>query len=384
MEHFVSANGVALADRLSSLASFEPQDAPVVSLYLDLSPDQHGRDNYETFVRKAFAEQLKAFEARSAEHASLERDRERIAAYLADEVHRAKNGLALFASAAAGDFFEAVQLDAPLGEHMCVVAATPHLYPLARVVDQHPRYAVAVLDTHRARIFVFALNHIERQEELAGQKTRRSSAGGWSQARYQRRADNVHLHHAKEVADVLERIVRDDGVQHVVLAGDAVVIPLIEAQLSAQVQAKVVRVLPLAQLTPDDEVGRVTLEIMREHDAQTDAERVRALVDAWQGGGLGVVGPEATLAALRLGQVDELLISGTPDAVAAAPSPEAAAGGPLNVQTSAPTGVSEPSLTVADELVTRAHQTAAGVRFIEDARLLEPFGGAGAFLRFRI
>ncbi len=36
------------------------------------------------------------------------------------------------------------------------------------------------------------------------------------------------------------------------------------------------------------------------------------------------------------------------------------------------------------ELVTRAKQTAARLTFIEDASLLEEYGGVAALLRFRI
>ena len=40
---------------------------------------------------------------------------------------------------------------------------------------------------------------------------------------------------------------------------------------------------------------------------------------------------------------------------------------------------------IADELVRRAKQlSSARVTFIEDASLLEPIGGVGAFLRYRI
>ena len=35
-------------------------------------------------------------------------------------------------------------------------------------------------------------------------------------------------------------------------------------------------------------------------------------------------------------------------------------------------------------LLTRAHQTAARIRFIEDDNLLAGIGGVGALLRFRI
>ncbi len=52
----------------------------MVSLYLNLAADQHGRDNYDAFLRKAFAEHLEAFDPSSAERASLERDVERITA----------------------------------------------------------------------------------------------------------------------------------------------------------------------------------------------------------------------------------------------------------------------------------------------------------------
>ena len=57
---------------------------------------------------------------------------------------------------------------------------------------------------------------------------------------------------------------------------------------------------------------------------------------------------------------------------------------PLAVDTSDPAAADATRLVVADELVTRAEQTGARVRFIEDASLLEPVGGAGALLRFRL
>jgi peptide subunit release factor 1 (eRF1) len=373
-----------LRDQLHKLANYEPQSVPVVSLYLNLAPDEHGRDQYEAFVRKAFAEHLKAFKERSAERASLERDEERIAAYLADEVNRSANGLALFSSAGAGEFFEAIQLEAPVEEHWFFLGAVPHLYPLSKVIDQYPRYASLLLDTHKARIFVFALRTVERREEVTSEKTRRSSMGGWSQARYQRHTDNVHLLHVKEVVDALDRIVREDNIQHVIVAGDDVVIPLFKSQLPKHLDEKLVDVLTLERNAGEDEIIDATLEVLRQKDAETDAERVAELIGAWQSSGLGVVGPEATLKALHLGQVDELLMTGVADTLSSAPMPDDAAPGHFRAQTSNPAGADDRKLKLADELVTRAYQTAARVRFIENADLLNEFGGVGALLRFRI
>ena len=373
-----------LRDQLDKLAAYEPQGVPVVSLYLDLAADQHGRDRYDSFVRKAFADHLKAFKENSAERASLERDLERINAYLADEVNRAANGLALFSSAGAGEFFEAIQLDAPMDEHWLFVGSVPHLYPLAKVIDQYPRYASVLLDTNRARIFVFALGGVERREHVTSEKTRRSSMGGWSQARYQSRAENLHLHHVKEVVDSLDRIVRQDNLQHVIVAGDDVVVPLFKDQLPKHLEEKLVDVLSLQRDAGEDEIIESTLEVLRQRDAETDAERVEELIGAWQSGGLGVVGPEATLKALQLGQVDELLIAGTPDSLDTVQLPDDSAPGHIKAQTSAPSPADEQKLKLADELVTRAQQTAARVRFIENPELLKELGGVGALLRFRI
>jgi predicted transcriptional regulator len=38
---------------------------------------------------------------------------------------------------------------------------------------------------------------------------------------------------------------------------------------------------------------------------------------------------------------------------------------------------------LADELVTKAHQTRTRLSFIEDSALLEPFGGVAVTLRYR-
>lgn len=379
------ATETLLGKHLEKLAAFEPQNVPVVSLYLNLTPDQHGRDHYDAFLRKASAEHLQAFDPQSAERASLERDFERISHYLAADVNRSANGLALFSSAGAGEFFEAIQLDAPIDDHWLFIGAVPHIYPLVRLVDQYPRYASVLVDTNRARILVFGLGAVEAREEVTGVKTRRTSMGGWSQARYQRRAENIHQRHIKEVADTLDAIVRRDNIQHIIVAGDDVVVSLLREEMPKHLADRLVDVLKLDRHAGEDAIIEATLEALRQKDAETDAERVREVVDAWQGGGLGVLGPEGTLRALALGQVDELLITASPqDLKTVQKLPEDAAPEPVVVQTSSAAESGGQQIHLSDELVTRARQTGARVRMIENGDLLKPYGGVGALLRFRV
>jgi peptide subunit release factor 1 (eRF1) len=59
-----------------------------------------------------------------------------------------------------------------------------------------------------------------------------------------------------------------------------------------------------------------------------------------------------------MGQVEELLITAVPQQIGNA--------------------------DVANDLVTKAQQTSARIRFVEDPALLADVGGVGALLRFRI
>ena len=375
---------MSLSEVLDRLASFEPTNLPVISLYLNTQPDQHGRANFGAFVRKEFRARLRTYPLRSPEHQSFERDTERIARYLSEELRPSANGLAIFACAGANDLFEAVQLDAPIDEHRLYVYHQPHLYPLARLYDQYRRYAVLIVDTNAARLFVFGFGEQLDEEQVQNVKVSRTSVGGWSQARYQRHIENYHLHHAKEVVEALERTVRADNVQQIVLGGDEVIIPTLLDKLPPHLSNRVIDVLRLDIKTPEHEILRATLEAMREKDARDDAEKVGRLLDEYRASGLAVVGVHDTLAALANGQVDELFLSASLEEVH---DDEEEVGRTL--VPGAPEGGHDASpetrtVLLADELVTRARQSGARVNFIEDASLLNAVGGVAATLRFRL
>jgi len=129
-----------------------------------------------------------------------------------------------------------------------------------------------------------------------------------------------------------------------------------------------------------------TLDAMREKDAQTDAERVERLLNAWHSGGLGVVGPEDTMDALAKAQVEELLITATPALLQRAEHlPAELRPGAIDADTSAANAnIDGEQLQFADDLVTRAQQQSARIRFIENPDLLAEVGGVGAILRFKL
>src|ERR1044071_6876490 len=152
-----AAESETLDKIIDRLAGFEPVELPFISLYLNAQANEHGRQDFERFLRKEFNERARTYEAHTPARASFERDAELIKDYLADELRPETNGVAVFACAGADDFFEAVQLAAPIENHRLYIDSQPHLYHLARLMDQYPRYAVLVCDTNRARLFVFEI-----------------------------------------------------------------------------------------------------------------------------------------------------------------------------------------------------------------------------------
>src|SRR5436309_455354 len=109
-----------LSTYLDRLSAHDTAPFPVVSLYLNMQPDEHGRDRFEPFLRKEFAERIRTYPANGPERESLERDAERIHDYI-KTVHSATNGLAIFACAAA-DLFETIELQAPIDEHRLYIS----------------------------------------------------------------------------------------------------------------------------------------------------------------------------------------------------------------------------------------------------------------------
>src|SRR5215212_3275659 len=185
-----------LQDKFDRLVAFPPTTFPVISLYLNAEPNQHGHDDVDRFLRGELQARGRTFEPRSAERESYDRDVERIHTWVAEQLQPSANGVAIFACAGADDFFEAVQLDAPVKEHRLYVYNQPQLYELARLTDAYPRYAAVVIDSKLARIFVFALGGTVGEAKVEGMTRNRHSAGGWSQARFQRHVDNERQQHA--------------------------------------------------------------------------------------------------------------------------------------------------------------------------------------------
>jgi peptide chain release factor subunit 1 len=334
-----------VADRL---AAFESSDATVVSLYLGTSAGERGRDHWQPFVRKALHE--------------AGADAERIRAWLESELKPSANGAAVFACAGAG-LFEAIQLEAAFPENSVQVDSEPQLYPLLRLLNQHPRFAALLTDTNHARLFAFNLGLPVETQTIESEKWNRTQQGGWSQQRYQRHVDDHYRQHAKAAVQALEQLVRTEQIPYVLLSGGEVILPLVKEELSQPLAAKVVDVLALEMRTSDSEVLAACKAGLQRGQANATASKVGQLVDLAAANGLAVTGLKETQKALARGQARELLITSQPAQLTGEPDPER-------------------RVRSAERLVKLARRSSADVSFVDEPAL-SPLGGVGAFLRYR-
>jgi peptide subunit release factor 1 (eRF1) len=352
-EKTTTALETPLRDQLDRLAAVAP--GSIISVYLDLRVDQNGqRYSTDTFLKNSFDEQTRSLTGET--RAAFEQTLDRIRQHLAAETPPSVKSMAIFASTT-GDLFETIPLEIPIEQPSMHVGSVPHLYPLAKLNDQYPRYAALLVDTNSADLYVFALGTARRHDTVTNIKTRRTQMGGWSQARYQRRAANFHKQHMKEVVDLLDRVVSQEHLNQIVVACDQVAKPFLMEQLPKHLADKVIDLLQVdVKSIAQHELLQETMDALRREDAQTDAEQVQRAMDAWRAGALAVAGIDATMRALDMRLVEELLISAQSDQVK----------GP------------------ADELIAKAQQNSARIRFIEDEQLLADVGGVAALLRFKV
>lgn len=370
---------------LNKLTGFEPRGFPFLSIYLNTEPNGTGKKDFDIFLNKQLNDHEAVMEVNSPRRESFAKDAARIRYFVENDLDPATRGLALFACSGAGDFFEDFQFEVPFEENEFFLYEKPHIYPLVRLMEQHPSFAIVAADTNAAHIYVIRRGETLRQVDLQNTKTNRTEVGGWSQKRYQRHVGNFHRQHAKEVIDDLEKIMRGARIERVILAGDETgIIPILRDEMSKELNEKVAGVLPLHIETPEDKLIDEATQALRKHDAEADKERIEYLFEHNYDEGVGVTGVDKTLAALMNGQVQELYLTadiseityrrGDVEQVLADYAP-----GDQPTEEADP---NEPKLLI-DELIKYAAQSSDKLRIIEDPHLLKTAGGVGAILRYQ-
>ena len=157
--HFLSA------DHLARLNEARSDGAPIVSLYLEMTPEARLGTTWETTFKDLCERAMDgAGEHKKAVEAECERIREALEAGLP----RTGRGVVFFACQEIGLFEQlGTAIDLPNEVH---VGDNPYVRPLARVRDENDRFAIALLSMHKSRFFFAQIGLVEEVYELDGEE----------------------------------------------------------------------------------------------------------------------------------------------------------------------------------------------------------------------
>lgn len=367
---------------LDELTAYPSTEHPFLSLYLDVTPDGTGKRQSLVNLDQDFERIAGQIKNRGGNLESFEADRDRIKDYLSVELPSESRGVAIFACNAEG-VWNAVPLQVPV-ETQIYEDRYPHVFNLARIIDDYETYAVVLVDSQESRIFVVSLNEAEKAAEAeAGEEIRRFEAGGWGQMLFQRRTENVIKAHHKDMADKLGRVIKRYGVQHVIIAGNDSIKGSVRDALPKQIQDMLVDFVHLDVRSNMQSIMETIEPMIREVERTQEADDVADLeTEVNSKGGLGYVGMGNVATALYKGQVRMLLILQDFNAMGGE-CPNCGALRPGMRQTCPFDGAEMQQVNLREAFVSRAHQQNAVIQIVETNDFLAQHDGVGALLYYR-
>jgi hypothetical protein len=352
------------------IARLFDHDGPFVTVYLDTDPEVENAAQHSMAHWRNVRRDLEEAGAPATALDAVEQ--------VVPDAHHAGKALAAVADGSGLLLWRG--LVDPIARDVGLVGALPAVAPMLDEQQSNPTHVVVQCDRAGADIGVFAAEGRGRSALLEVQAAdphdpdlRKSKPGGWSQRRYQERAENAWEQSAKEVVERLTKVCDIVEPRLVLVGGDVRAVQLLKDHLPPRV-ANVVRefdgdpssaVREVAALVAEDTVA--VLEKLREELGQHDR---------------AVQGVDATLAALSAARVDTLLVHDDPDDdrhcwFATDPHPPLAA---VDARVLHDQGVDDPvAARVVDVAIRTALRTGARVRMVPATTVDERLG---AILRF--
>jgi peptide subunit release factor 1 (eRF1) len=300
-------------DTLRALSEVEAAEPVVVSLFLDLDPSQFAtapaRASQITSVLSDLDALVREGDRSDEALESLKADRERLETFLRDhELDMVGAGaLAVYASDAL-DLFTAIKLPEPV-EAAAHVDERPVLEPVVGAQDEGA-WCVLLVTRDSARILRGGPTGLREIRSVRSDVKNQHSAGGWSQARFERSVERDVESHLEEVTELVLRQFQRRPFEHLVIGANAESLrPALTGEAHSYLLERVRGWIDIdEQLANPDEVLEAVRPVM---DEQAVAEE-QALFDriaAEQGtDGRAAVGLDEVLSALVEQRVETLLV----------------------------------------------------------------------------
>ena len=287
---------------ISVLANVQETESPFFSCYLQVQPEETWRE-----VVHERAQMLRRL-LRGSQLLDFEESLEKAEQWLESELLPEARGVAIFARGdAGGEFFLPMQFAAPLPT---IVAAypTPNIYYLVELKDNYHRYVVLLTLPDRATIFEVNLGAATTQAWLEYPPLRQRVGTEWSRSHFQIHRSRRGDRYLDEKVAILTKLMQAGGQTHLVLAGEPGMTHRVLHALPVELQEQVIDCVPANRGDQQSDVILATLSSFIEHEERESQAIADSLIEGIRRQNLAVGGTGKTLAALRWGDVDTLVM----------------------------------------------------------------------------
>ncbi len=284
-------------------------DTSVLSLYVNVDQSNAANLNrgFLTAVENLFRRMSDTGENNKA---TLETECRRVLDFLRDHTPRGK-GLVVFSDSRSGFWWQR-DLQAPLPTD-ARWSPSPWVRPLLEVMEEHDRFAVALVDNHRAKIFVGDAAGLLLTSEIMSDVPGRHMTTGtdhiWSQSHMDRDRANHIRTHARRVADELGGVVERMRLMRVIIGGPVEATSIFEGELPRRIQQMIVGTISAPLDSSQDKLLGEVERVLERAEQEDEARLVESMITAAMKGERAVLGINETLAAIHQGRVHCLVVA---------------------------------------------------------------------------
>lgn len=335
-----------LDKHVDTLAKLNETENPVISCYLDVTGDYH---DY-------FNERIRLLEKNIPmnERESFDEAADKIYFHLKSEIHSEAKGVAIFARGGDNPFFLPMQFRVPV-ENSIMMTSTPVIYPLVQLKDTYRSFVVVISTEESVRILGVNLGEITESIWNERPELRKRVGREWTKEHYQNHREDRRDKFIKEKVKIIDQLMAKTQYSHLILAGNSTITARLEKALPKHLQEKLIDSVSIDEKARTENVIESTLTSFIEQEQKESQEAVELLKREINTHCLAVVGADDALNALKIGQVDMLIID-----------------------------QDFKDETAKEEMVKMAVNTGTKIEFVSGNETLRQLGGVGCLLRYRI
>jgi peptide chain release factor subunit 1 len=300
-------------DEVREIVDFSPEGFYVTSFYLDVNaaefpdPDNIVK-SMNSLVHQADTDRKEIKADLSHEAAeSLRKDLEKIQEFIQNDFQREDtNGVAVF-SCSRQEFWQVVQMFTRV-ENRVVFGPRPYVAPIASFLSHTKPTAILMTDKENARILTMKAGDVREWADIEDWVPQRTSQGGWSQNRYQRRSDNFARHHIDRAAELMLRLLQAYPFDWLILGAEEQYLSTIKNDLHPYLKDRVIGEIHVRIDAPTAEIVEAARQVREEAETRHIDQLIEQIQEYAGAGGRGSIGLKDTLQALNEQKVHIILV----------------------------------------------------------------------------